>query len=292
MQKKKLIVKIIIIIVLLGVLILCGFFVNWNIDINPPLLTLKTNKLVKSYLPEDFEKTKDTRIKSDCSSIWKGLYNCKNISRAIEWKDWKYISYNISFSVEDNDDIQIDFYYWPRISIIELRVNLEDKEEVYKLTKDYIKNYLIERWISVSDDLNSITDLTIRVPKNYMKNLDISELSSLKNLKRLAIGGLYESIEISPWVRRESVWRDWYLNIIWLEKLSQITFLDMNNFPLDTLDWNKLPPNLTEFHYWAMWLKNLENECELTKIKRNYISFNNFGKDAIFYERYENCKNK
>ena len=292
MKKNKIILRIVIIMILLSTLTVFLFFINWSIDINPLFIKQKTNKLVKEYVPEDFEAIHDTRIKMECSAIKKGIYNCKKIERNIEWKDWKGISYNISLLIEKNKDIEVNVSKGPKIVQIEIWEDVENVDAVYKLTKEIIKDYLVKNWKPVSDDLDSITDLNVWITKNSIKYLDVSELTALKNLKKITFHWAYIGEEIAPWHQWYSVRWDWYLDIQWLEKLSQITYLNMNNFPLDTLDWRRVPPNLTEIQFSAMWLKNLENECELTKIKRDYISFNNFGKDAIFYERYENCKNK
>ena len=101
--------------------------------------------------------------------------------------------------------------------------------------------------------------------------------------------GSYDAIEVEPWVLGYYADRDWYLDIQWFEYLTQIEELNIHDFPLYTLDWKKFPPNLKKIDFRAIWLKNLENECELTKIKKNHIEFE---RSSIFYERYENCKNK
>jgi Leucine-rich repeat (LRR) protein len=93
-------------------------------------------------------------------------------------------------------------------------------------------------------------------------------LKYLRNLKSLNIYWKYEFIQTQEW-SRESVWSvalDWYLDITWLENLSWLTTLQMHDFPLKTLDWEKLPPNLKTFDFSAMWLENLVNDCEMVKI--------------------------
>lgn len=289
MKKNKIILRIVIIMILLSTLTVFLFFINWSIDINPLFIKQKTNKLVKEYVPEDFEAIHDTRIKMECSAIKKGIYNCKKIERNIEWKDWKGISYNISLLIEKNKDIEVNVSKGPKIVQITIWENIEDVNSTYYLTKEIIKDYLVKSWKIVSDDLDSITDLTIWLKKNHIKYLDISELSSLKNLKKLHLRGSYDAIEVEPWVLGYYADRDWYLDIQWFEYLTQIEELNIHDFPLYTLDWKKFPPNLKKIDFRAIWLKNLENECELTKIKKNHIEFE---RSSIFYERYENCKNK
>lgn len=289
MKKNKIILRIVIIMILLSTLTVFLFFINWNIDINPLFIKQKTNKLVKEYVPEDFEAIHDSRIKMECSAIKKGIYNCKKIERNIEWKDWKGISYNISLLIEKNKDIEVNVSKGPKIVQITIWENIEDVDSTYYLTKEIIKDYLVKSWKPVSDDLDSITDLTIWLKKNHIKYLDISELSSLKNLKKLHLRGSYDAIEVEPWVLGYNADRDWYLDIQWFEYLTQIEELNIHDFPLYTLDWKKFPPNLKKIDFRAIWLKNLENECELTKIKKNHIEFE---RSSIFYERYENCKNK
>lgn len=289
MKKNKIILRIVIIMILLSTLTVFLFFINWSIDINPLFIKQKTNKLVKEYVPEDFEAIHDTRIKMECSAIKKGIYNCKKIERNIEWKDWKGISYNISLLIEKNKDIEVNVSKGPKIVQITIWENIEDVDSTYYLTKEIIKDYLVKSWKPVSDDLDSITDLTIWLKKNHIKYLDISELSSLKNLKKLHLRGSYDAIEVEPWVLGYNADRDWYLDIQWFEYLTQIEELNIHDFPLYTLDWKKFPPNLKKIDFRAIWLKNLENECELTKIKKNHIEFE---RSSIFYERYENCKNK
>ena len=289
MKKNKIILRIVIIMILLSTLTVFLFFINWSIDINPLFIKQKTNKLVKEYVPEDFEAIHDSRIKTECSAIKKGIYNCKKIERNIEWKDWKGISYNISLLIEDNKDIEVNVSKGPKIVQITIWENIEDVDSTYYLTKEIIKDYLVKSWKIVSDDLDSITDLTIWLKKNHIKYLDISELSSLKNLKKLHLRGSYDAIEVEPWVLSYYADRDWYLDIQWFEYLTQIEELNIHDFPLYTLDWKKFPPNLKKIDFRAIWLKNLENECELTKIKNNHIEFE---RSSIFYERYENCKNK
>lgn len=289
MKKNKIILWIVIIMILLSTLTVFLFFINWNIDINPLFIKIKTNKLIKEYLPEDFEAIHDSRIKMECSAIKKGIYNCKKIERNIEWKDWKGISYNISLLIEKNKDIEVNVSKGPKIVQITIWENIEDVDSTYYLTKEIIKDYLVKSWKIVSDDLDSITDLTIWLKKNHIKYLDISGLSSLKNLKKLHLRGSYDAIEVEPWVLGYNANRDWYLDIQWFEYLTQIEELNIHDFPLYTLDWKKFPPNLKKIDFRAIWLKNLENECELTKIKKNHIEFE---RSSIFYERYENCKNK
>ena len=289
MKKNKIILRIVIIMILLSTLTVFLFFINWNIDINPLFIKQKTNKLVKEYVPEDFEAIHDSRIKTECSAIKKGIYNCKKIERNIEWKDWKGISYNISLLIEKNKDIEVNVSKGPKIVQITIWENIENVDAVYKLTKEIIKDYLVKSWKIVSDDLDSITDLTIWLKKNHIKYLDISGLSSLKNLKKLHLRGSYDAIEVEPWVLGYNADRDWYLDIQWFEYLTQIEELNIHDFPLYTLDWKKFPPNLKKIDFRAIWLKNLENECKLTKIKKNHIEFE---RSSIFYERYENCKNK
>lgn len=289
MKKNKIILRIVIIMILLSTLTVFLFFINWSIDINPLFIKQKTNKLVKEYVPEDFEAIHDTRIKMECSAIKKGIYNCKKIERNIEWKDWKGISYNISLLIEKNKDIEVNVSKGPKIVQITIWENIENVDSTYYLTKEIIKDYLVKSWKIVSDDLDSITDLTIWLKKNHIKYLDISELSSLKNLKKLHLRGSYDAIEVEPWVLGYYADRDWYLDIQWFEYLTQIEELNIHDFPLYTLDWKKFPPNLKKIDFRAIWLKNLENECELTKIKKNHIEFE---RSSIFYERYENCKNK
>ncbi len=131
-------------------------------------------------------------------------------------------------------------------------------------------NWILKTWNNLyyNRDLDKITKLAIELPKNSVKELDLSELKYLRNLKSLNIYWKYEFIQTQEW-SRESVWsvaRDWYLDITWLENLSWLTTLQMHDFPLKTLDWEKLPPNLKTFDFSAMWLENLVNDCEMVKI--------------------------
>lgn len=131
-------------------------------------------------------------------------------------------------------------------------------------------NWILKTWNNLyyNRDLDKITKLAIELPKNSVKELDLSELKYLRNLKSLNIYWKYEFIQTQEWIR-ESVWsvaRDWYLDITWLENLSWLTTLQMHDFPLKTLDWEKLPPNLKTFDFSAMWLENLVNDCEMVKI--------------------------
>ena len=130
--------------------------------------------------------------------------------------------------------------------------------------------WILKTWNNLyyNKDLDKITKLAIELPKNSVKELDLSELKYLRNLKSLNIYWKYEFIQTQEWSRK-SVWsvaRDWYLDITWLENLSWLTTLQMHDFPLKTLDWEKLPPNLKTFDFSAMWLENLVNDCEMIKI--------------------------
>lgn len=131
-------------------------------------------------------------------------------------------------------------------------------------------NWILKTWNNLyyNKDLDKISKLAVELPKNSVKELDLSELKYLKNLKDLNIYWKYEFIQTQDW-SRESVWsvaRDWYLDITWLENLSWLMTLQMHDFPLKTLDWEKLPPHLKTFDFSAAWLENLVNDCELIKI--------------------------
>ena len=138
-------------------------------------------------------------------------------------------------------------------------------------------------------DLNQVEKLTIYLPKNSIKELDLSELKSLESLKRLIIAWKYEFKQTRDW-SRESQWSvnwDWFVNIKWLEQLSWVTSLLMHDFPLETLDWKILPPNLKSFEFSAMGLNNLDNECDLLKIKSINIVI-----DWTFYDNSNLCNDK
>ena len=135
-------------------------------------------------------------------------------------------------------------------------------------------------------DLNQVKKLTIHLPKNSIKELDLSELKSLENLKRLIIAWKYEFKQTRDW-SRVSQWStnwDWFVNIKWLEQLSWVTSLLMHEFPLETLDWKILPPNLKSFEFSSMGIDNLDNECDLLKIKSINIEI-----DWTFYDNSNLC---
>ena len=138
------------------------------------------------------------------------------------------------------------------------------------IQKTLSDNWILKTWNNLyyNKDLDKITKLAIELPKNSVKELDLSELKYLRNLKSLNIYWKYEFIQTQEW-SRESVWsvaRDWYLDVTWLENLLWVTTLQMHDFPLKTLDWEKLPPHLKTFDFSAMWLENLVNDCEMIKI--------------------------
>jgi Leucine-rich repeat (LRR) protein len=161
-----------------------------------------------------------------------------------------------------NQEEKINYSEYIDLSTSEIKTSI-----IQKALSD---NWILKTWNNLyyNKDLDRITKLAIELPKNSVKELDLSELKYLRNLKSLNIYWKYEFIQTQEW-NRESVWsvaRDWYLDITWLENLSWLTTLQMHDFPLKTLDWEKLPPNLKTFDFSAMWLENLVNDCEMVKI--------------------------
>jgi len=161
-----------------------------------------------------------------------------------------------------NQEEKINYSEYIDLSTSEIKTSI--------IQKTLSDNWILKTWNNLyyNKDLDRITKLAIELPKNSVKELDLSELKYLRNLKSLNIYWKYEFIQTQEW-SRESVWsvaRDWYLDITWLENLSWLTTLQMHDFPLKTLDWEKLPPNLKTFDFSAMWLENLVNDCEMIKI--------------------------
>ena len=161
-----------------------------------------------------------------------------------------------------NQEEKINYSEYIDLSTSEIKTSI--------IQKTLSDNWILKTWNNLyyNRDLDKITKLAIELPKNSVKELDLSELKYLRNLKSLNIYWKYEFIQTQEW-SRESVWsvaRDWYLDITWLENLSWVTTLQMHDFPLKTLDWEKLPPNLKTFDFSAMWLENLVNDCEMIKI--------------------------
>ena len=161
-----------------------------------------------------------------------------------------------------NQEEKINYSEYIDLSTSEIKTSI--------IQKTLSDNWILKTWNNLyyNRDLDKITKLAIELPKNSVKELDLSELKYLRNLKSLNIYWKYEFIQTQEW-SRESVWsvaRDWYLDITWLENLSWLTTLQMHDFPLKTLDWEKLPPNLKTFDFSAMWLENLVNDCEMIKI--------------------------
>lgn len=161
-----------------------------------------------------------------------------------------------------NQEEKINYSEYIDLSTSEIKTSI--------IQKTLSDNWILKTWNNLyyNRDLDKITKLAIELPKNSVKELDLSELKYLRNLKSLNIYWKYEFIQTQEW-SRESVWsvaRDWYLDITWLENLSWLTTLQMHDFPLKTLDWEKLPPNLKTFDFSAMWLENLVNDCEMVKI--------------------------
>ena len=165
-------------------------------------------------------------------------------------------------SLKFNQEEKINYSEYIDLSTSEIKTSI--------IQKTLSDNWILKTWNNLyyNRDLDKITKLAIELPKNSVKELDLSELKYLRNLNSLNIYWKYEFIETQEW-SWESVWsvaRDWHLDITWLENLSWLTTLQMHDFPLKTLDWEKLPPNLKTFDFSAMWLENLVNDCSMVKI--------------------------
>ena len=165
-------------------------------------------------------------------------------------------------SLKFNQEEKINYSEYIDLSTSEIKTSI--------IQKTLSDNWILKTWNNLyyNRDLDKITKLAIELPKNSVKELDLSELKYLRNLKSLNIYWKYEFIQTQEW-SWESVWsvaRDWYLDVTWLENLSWLTTLQMHDFPLKTLDWEKLPPHLKTFDFSAMWLENLVNDCAMVKI--------------------------
>lgn len=80
MKKLK---RIVLSMILLVAWILIALFLNWNIDIWPVFFINRSDKIMKTYLPEDFAVRKNNNIiiAKDCQGVLKGTYGCKQIYR-------------------------------------------------------------------------------------------------------------------------------------------------------------------------------------------------------------------
>jgi hypothetical protein len=80
---------IVLSIIILCVWIFIALFAKWNIDLGPILFISRSNKIIKEYIPQDFEVRKyiNLIIAKDCQSFVKGTYDCKQIYRKSVWQN-------------------------------------------------------------------------------------------------------------------------------------------------------------------------------------------------------------
>ena len=80
---------IVLSIIILCVWIFIALFAKWNIDLGPILFISRSNKIIKEYIPQDFEVRKNNNliIAKDCQSFVKGTYDCKQIDRKSVWQN-------------------------------------------------------------------------------------------------------------------------------------------------------------------------------------------------------------
>lgn len=94
-----------------------------------------------------------------------------------------------------------------------------------------------------------ITILKIKLERHSIFDLDLSYLSQYPWLKKLIIYAMYKNGQSASWDRA--------VTLRWLDKLTQLDTLIMYEFPLTTLDLNKLPPHITTLGLYDLWVETL-----------------------------------
>lgn len=136
--------------------------------------------------------------------------------------------------------------------------------EPVTISNNYIKEALVQQGIAFSgdefnaEDLWKVTELVISFQKHYIKELDLSELSQLKNLKKLTIYWRYQSGEAIYWER--------YVSLKGIGELPQLETFHMHDFPLEALDLSELPGSLQDLMLARMGMKSLINREDLQNI--------------------------
>ena len=76
-------------IIILCIWIFIALFLNWNIDLGPMFFISRSNKIIKEYVPQDFEVRKNNNliIAKECQGLLKGTYDCKQIYRKSVWEN-------------------------------------------------------------------------------------------------------------------------------------------------------------------------------------------------------------
>jgi len=98
-----------------------------------------------------------------------------------------------------NQEEKINYSEYIDLSTSEIKTSI--------IQKTLSDNWILKTWNNLyyNKDLDRITKLAIELPKNSVKELDLSELKYLRNLKSLNIYWKYEFIQTQEW-SWESVW--------------------------------------------------------------------------------------
>ena len=101
---KKKIKWIVLSIIILCIWIFAALFANWNIDLGPMLFISRSNKIIKEYIPQDFEVRKNNNliIAKDCQSFVKGNYDCKQIWRKSLWQNSSWDLFDVWAVFQNN----------------------------------------------------------------------------------------------------------------------------------------------------------------------------------------------
>ena len=130
---------IVLSIIILCVWIFIALFAKWNIDLGPILFISRSNKIIKEYIPQNFEVRKNNNliIAKDCQSFVKATYDCKQIYRKSVWQNsawdlfdvwtifqnhkWRIFLSNLAVSQADNvvnTMDKIDNWDWDNFEIL------------------------------------------------------------------------------------------------------------------------------------------------------------------------------